>query len=109
MIDVQRTAEMMANPVRDPVWPDFPQAAADVWKVSKRRIMSPRFHHKVVSARHAGIWAAREYGCTYEQIGQIFQRDRTTCMNGVKAANHWRDQLPWYAAACDLILERARG
>lgn len=109
MIDPQRTAEMMATPVRlRQLRPNFSRIAANVFCLRVGHIRGDLKTDEISRARHAGIWAAREFGYSYPEIGEMFNRHHTTCINSVVNAKILRKRLPWYAAACDLILQRAR-
>jgi chromosomal replication initiation ATPase DnaA len=110
MIQIQRTAELMADPVRfRPRNPNFAAITAKVFGLRVGHIRGSDIKEETARARHAGIWAARECGFSYPEIGEMFNRHHTTCMDSVITAWELRKRLPWYAEASDLILQRARG
>lgn len=112
MIDVTATARMMTDPVQvrlRSTRPDFAKLAAEVFGISKRRLLSRSHTDEDSRARHAGMWVAHEYGYSFAEIGKIFKRHHTTCILGATNVNIYRERWPWYAQACDLILQRARG
>ncbi|MDA7663849.1 hypothetical protein N8569_00945, partial [bacterium] len=83
MIDVSRSLEMMASPVWcKPLSPDFVIITADVFNISVTRLLGRALDREMTRARHAGMWAVREYGYSFPQSGRIFRRDPTSCIHG---------------------------
>ena len=76
------------EPVYDDPVPHVVKAAAELWNVPVKQLLSPSRKAAVVAARHP-IMAVlyHQYDLTLADIGAELDRDHTTILHGIRRAN----------------------
>lgn len=102
---------------QDPKAADIIQAAAEIFGIPYRTLLSARRARSIIRARWAAMYSvARLTRLSYPQMGISFGRDHSTVMHGVKMANailngQMREKYDGkdFQDKCRQIMDRYRG
>jgi len=61
--------------------------------VSSEHILGDKLAKRIVILRHLAMWRAREEGLTLTEIGQGFDRDHTSVINGIRRAEQYLEEV----------------
>ena len=61
--------------------------------VSAELILSDKLARRFVILRHLAMWRSREEGLALTEIGEVFNRDHTSVINGIRRAEQYLEEV----------------